>query len=424
MSPYPRNTCARLGVQVVGGLFEGENSSLRVTNDAQLKLDEIVPSESGFVLETMTRLLQYWNVDGTRFDRMPENYTKARRINHLERFDLELTALNRHSLLNTDYSLMLYDVGVVYGGLMLKAFGVEAWEDAGLLLVDALYSDYWRSQPIFDDEWDAYEEAARKVSSVPDRVVDLLKASTIYNSCTNAIERRSNVAGYPSGMREVANALAYKSFESAGYGLAAICDYVRDLHCETDEVVFAGWLLILCHDISDYARDCYEENYSNSCMILHGLDQDGFSLGCAVLFAIWNSLDSFNDRASILYRHAISTSLSGNLSIPRYCLKEQLTDCTTSGQWSIGVKTTAINVVKHMTGVTLSWPENVAVTAIKDATLVVYHRMAVNALYGSSREHVADLCIEWANEIINSTLIRDRTIRYVKRVSTERGIWA
>ncbi|KAG0081778.1 hypothetical protein BGZ90_004823, partial [Linnemannia elongata] len=213
---------------------------------------------------------------------------------------------------------MLYDGGVVYGGLMFKAFGVETWEKAGLLLVDTLYPDYWRSRPTFDDEWDAYEEAARKVAFVPDRVVDLLKTSTIYNSCTSAIERRSNVAGYPSGMREVANALVHKPFESVSYGLAAICDYERDLHCETNEMVFAGCLLILCHDISDYSRDCYEENYSNSCMILHGLDQDGFSLGCAVLFAVWNSLDSFNDRASILYRHAMSTSLAGNLSIPRY----------------------------------------------------------------------------------------------------------
>ncbi|KAG0360319.1 hypothetical protein BGX24_005584, partial [Mortierella sp. AD032] len=405
MSPNPRNTCARLSVQLVGGLFEGENSSLRVSNNARLKLDEVVPSESGFMLETLTRLLQCWNVDGTKFDRMPENYTKARRTTHLERSDLELTALSRHSLLNTDYSLMLYDIGVVYGGLMFKASGLEAWEGTGVLLVDALYPDYWRSQPTFDDEWDAYEEAARKVASVPDRVVDLIKASTIYNSCTNAIERRSNVAGYPLGMRKVANALVYKSFESAGYGLAATYDYVRDLHCETDELAFAGWLVILCHDISDYARDCYEENYSSSCMILHVLDHDGFSLGCAVLFAVWNSLDCFSDGVSSLYQYYISASLSGNLSVPRYCSIEQLTDCTTSGQWSIGIKTTAINVVKHMAGAAISWPENVAVTAINDATIADYNRMAVNALYESTAEHVADLCIEWANEITNSTLI-------------------
>ncbi|KAF8951524.1 hypothetical protein BGZ46_003933 [Entomortierella lignicola] len=424
MSLNPRNTCARFGVQLVGGLFVGENSLLRLSDDARLKLDEIVPSESGFALETMARLLQYWNVDGTRFDHMPENYTKARRITHIERSELELTALSRRSLLHSDYSLMLYDVGVVYGGLMFRGSGLEAWEDTSVLLVDTLYPDFWRSRPTYDDEWNAYEDAARQVTSVPDRVVELIKMSTLYNSCTNAIERRSSVAGYPSGIHDVANALVYKSFESIGYGLAAIYDYARELHCETDELIFAGWLIILCHDISDYARDCYEENYVNSCMILHGLGEDGFSLGCAVLFAVWNSLDCFSDGVSSLYRHTISTSLSGNLSIPRYCAKEQLTECTTPGEWSIGVKTTAINVVKRMTGVDISWPENVAMTAINDATVVDYHRMAINALYKSSDEHVANLCIEWANEIINSTLIRDRTVRYVKRVSTERGIWA
>ncbi|OAQ29332.1 hypothetical protein K457DRAFT_126054 [Linnemannia elongata AG-77] len=349
MSPNPRNTCDRLGVHLVGGLFEGENSSLRVSNNARLELDEVVSSESGFVLETMTRLLQYWNVNGRRFDRMPENYTKARRITHLERSDLELTTLSRHSMLNTDFSLMLYDVGVVYGGLMFQASGLEDWEGAGVLLVDILYPDYWKSRPTYGDDWDAYEDAARKVATVPDRVVDLIKASTIYNSCTNAIERRSSIAGYPLGMHEAANALVYMSFESVGYGLAAIYDYVRDVHCETDEMGFDG------------------------------------------------------------------TSLSGKLSIPRYCSKEQLTDCTTSGQWCIGVKTTAINVVKHMTGVAISCPGNVAVTAINDATIADYHRMAVSALYESSGEHVTDLCIEWANEIINSILIRNRTVRYVKR---------
>ncbi|KAG9320148.1 hypothetical protein KVV02_002865 [Mortierella alpina] len=299
MSPIPRNTCSRQCVQFVGGLFVGEYSSLRVFDHARLELDKVVPSESGFVLETMTRLLQYWNVTGTRFDQMPET-------------------------------------------------------------------------PTYDGEWEAYEEAARKVVSVPDRVVDFIKTATIYNSCTNAIERRSNAIGYPSGMRDIANALVYKSFESVG--------------------------------------DSYEDNYSNCCMILHGFDEDDFSFGCAVLVAVWNSLDSFSDGPSTLYRHMISTSMSGNLSIPRYCAKEQLANCKTMGEWGMGIKTTAIEIVKHMTGVSTSWPEHVAITTVRDATVADYHRMAVDALYKTSNEHVINMCVEWANEIINATLIRDMTV--------------
>ncbi|KAF9948310.1 hypothetical protein BGZ72_009767 [Mortierella alpina] len=406
------------------GLFAGEYSSLRVSDDAQLKLEKVVPSEASFVLKMMAKLLQCWNVNGDRFDHMPENHTKARRIHHLDRSELELNALDRHSLLNTDYSLMLYDVGVVYAGLMIKASGLEAWENAGLLVVDILYPDYWRSRPTFDDEWEAYEKTTRKIKSVPDRVVDIIKASTIYNSCTHVIERRSSVAGYPSSVQGVINAFEYKGFESFGYGLAAIHDHVRELHCKPDEVVFAGCMVILCHDISDYARDCYEENYSNSCMILHGLGEDGFSVGCAILFAVWNGLHCFNDAASNLYRHSISTSLSGNLAIPRYCLKEQLLNCTTSGEWSMGVKTTALDIVKRMSGVSIPWPEDIAMAAVSDATVADYHRMAVDALYESSFESAADMCVQWSNEIINSPLIRDRTVRYIPRVSIERGTWA
>ncbi|KAF9952209.1 hypothetical protein BGZ70_000693 [Mortierella alpina] len=245
MSPYPRYTCAREALQSADGLFEGENSSLRVSDDARSKLDQMVPSEAEFTLETMAMLLEYWNVEGTKFDYMPETHTKARRIHHLERSELELDALDRHSLLNTDYSLMLYDVGVVYGGLSYKVSGVEAWEETGVLLVDTLYPDYWRSRPTYDDEWDAYEKAATKTSSVPERVVDLLKSSTIFNSCTYVIEQRSSVAGYPTGMDNVIKALLYKGFESAGYGMAAVCDYMRNLGCKTNEKAFAGCLVIL-----------------------------------------------------------------------------------------------------------------------------------------------------------------------------------
>lgn len=100
-----------------------------------------------------------------------------------------MAALGRHSLPTTDFS-MLYDVGVVYGGLMFKAAGLEAWEDAGLLLVDTLYPDYWRSWSSYGDEWDAYEKVSRNVTSLPDRVVELIKVSTIFNSCTTAVELR------------------------------------------------------------------------------------------------------------------------------------------------------------------------------------------------------------------------------------------
>ncbi|KAG0289106.1 hypothetical protein BGZ96_007247 [Linnemannia gamsii] len=417
-------TCSRLCTQLAGGLFVGENSSLRLSDNARFVLDKIAPSQSGIVLATMNKLLKYWNVDGAKFESMPEKYTKARRIVQLERSELEMTALCRHSLPTTDFSLMLYDVGIVYGGLMFKASGLQAWEDAGLLLVDTLFPDYWRSWSVYGDEWDAYEKAGRNVTSLPDRVVELIKVSTLFNSCTNAVELRSNNVGYPLGIRDVANALTYKSFESAGYGVASIYAYVHDIRFETDKLVFAGWLIILSHDVFDYPRDCYEENYSSSCMILHGLNEDGFSLGCAVLFAVWNSLDRFDDETARLFEYCISTSTAGNLSIPRYNGKEQLIDCTTSGEWSMSVKATAVNIVKYMTGVSICWPQSVAITTIGDNTYADYHRTAVTCLYESTAEHVAGLCIEWANEIINSTIIRDRTIEYVKRVNTLPAAWA
>ncbi|KAF9084001.1 hypothetical protein BGX27_003952 [Mortierella sp. AM989] len=417
-------TCSRVCVQLAGGLFAGENSSLRLSDNAKSLLGNIVPSQSDFVLATMDRLLQYWNASGTKFERMPEHFTKARRITHLQRSELEIAALGRLSLPKTDFSLMLFDVGIVYGGLMFKACGLLAWEDAGLLLVDTLYSDYWRSWSAFRHEWDAYERAARDVTSLPDRVVELIKVSTVFNSCTNAVELRSNNTGYPSGMIDVTNALAYKSYESVGYGLAAICAYVRDVHFEPGRLIFAGWLVILAHDVFDYARDCYEENYSSSCMILHGLGEDGFSLGCAVLFAVWNSLNSFDDETARLFRHCISTSLAGNLSIPRYNGKEQLMSCTTSGKWSKSIKAAAINVIERMTGESIRWPENVAIATFGSATYVDYHNTAVACLYGSTPEQVAMMCVEWADEIINSTIIRDRTISYVKREHTQPGVWA
>ncbi|KAG0017487.1 hypothetical protein BGZ80_008235 [Entomortierella chlamydospora] len=372
----------------------------------------------------MNSLLQYRNVDRARFECMPENYTKAQRLVQLERSELEMAALGRHSLPTTDFSLMLYDVGIVYGGLMFKSCGLQDWEDVGVLLVDTLYPDYWRSWSAHRNEWDAYERAARNVTSLPDRVVELIKISTVFNSCTNAVELRSNNTGYPSGIRDVANALTYKSFETAGYGIAAIYAYARDIHFETDKLVFAGWLIAISHDVFDYPRDCYEENYGSSCMMLHGLNEDGFSLGCAVLFAVWNSLDCFGSETARLFEFCISTSMAGNLSIPRYNGKEQLISCTTSGEWTMNVKETAVNVIKYMTGVSICWPENVAITTISDATYADYHRTAVACLYESTAEYVASLCIEWANEIINSSIIRDRTIRYVKRVKTQLGPWA
>ncbi|KAF9431561.1 hypothetical protein BGZ76_000146 [Entomortierella beljakovae] len=417
-------TCSRICVQVTGGLFAGENSSLRLSDNARFILDKIAPSQSGFVLATMKRLLQYWNVNGATFEFMPENSTKARRLVQLERSELEMVALDRYFLPKTDFSLMLYDVGIVYGGLMFKACGLQAWEDAGLLLIDTLYPDYWRSWSTYGDEWDAYHKAACTVTSLPNPIVELIKISTILNSCTTAIEQRSNNIGYPSGIHNVTNALIYKSFESTGYGLAAIYTYVRDIHLETNTMVFAGWLVVLSHDVFDYPRDCYEGNYSNSCMILHGLHEDGFSLGCAVLFAVWNCLECFDDETARLFQHCISTSIAGNLSIPRYNGKEQLLSNTTSGKWSMSIKATAVEVVKHLTGVSICWPENIAVTTISDETYADYHRTAVTCLYESTAEQVADLCTKWANDIINSTLVKDRTIMYTKRVNIQRGTWA
>ncbi|KAF7722079.1 hypothetical protein EC973_003728 [Apophysomyces ossiformis] len=416
--------CSRLCVQTIGELFVEKDSSLRLSDKARFILDKIAPSQSSFVLATMNKMLQGRDIDGTKFEYMPENYSKAQRLFKVERSELELNALARYSLPNTDFSLMIYDVAVVYGGLMLKACGMQDWEDAGLLLVDTLYPDYWRSWSAYRDEWDAYEKAVHTIKSMPDRVVELINVSTIFTSCTYALEQKSNIAGYPSGIRDVANALAYRSFESVGYGAVGIYAYVHNIHFETEISIFAGWLIALSHDVFDYARDCYEENYNGSCMILHGLNEDGFSLGCAMLFAVWNSLDYFDIETARLFRHCISTSLAGNLSIPRYNGKEQLINCTTSGQWSMSLKETAISLIKHMTGVSLCWPENVAVTTISDITYTDYHKMAITCLYESTAEHVASLCINWANEIINSALIRDRVMTYVKRTKIQPGTWA
>ncbi|KAF9952972.1 hypothetical protein BGZ72_005786 [Mortierella alpina] len=414
-------TCSRLCVQEVGGLFAGKDSSLKLSENAKSILEAVVPSQADFVFTTMNNILRCYNADGVKFEYMPEKFAHAQRLTKVERSALEMAALGRYSLPTTDFSLMLYDGGVVYSGLMLKAAGLQAWEDAGMLVIETLYTDYWRSWSLYKNEWEAYDRAARSITSVPDPVVELIKAATIFNSCSNAVEQRSNHAGYPSGIRDVVDTLRYKSFESTGYVMAAIYAHVRDICFESDDLVFAGLLLILSHDVFDYPRDCYEENYSNCCMILHGLGEDGFSVGCAILFAVWNNLDSFIDATARLFKHCLSTSMAGNLSVPRYNGKEQLRNCTSSGVWSGNVKAIAVNVIEHMTGVSICWPEDVATTTIGDATHADYHRMAVACLYGSTAEQVTDLCVEWANEIINSTIFRGRCIKYIKRVSTERG---
>ncbi|KAG9319257.1 hypothetical protein KVV02_007985 [Mortierella alpina] len=387
-------------------------------------VDKIVPSQSEFVLATMNKLLQYGNVDGEKFGLVPDNYPKARRHVPHAPCEQELAALRRYSLPTTDFSLMVYYVCLVYCGLMFKASGLEAWEGAGLLVVDTLYTDYWRSWSDYADEWDAYKEAADKITSVPDRVVELVKMSVLFNSCTCAIEQRSTNSGYPVGMQNVVNVLIYKSYESVSYGLAGICAYGSGLHCRADDQVFTGFLVILSHDVCEYVRDCYEENYSSTCMAMHGLGEDGFSVGCAVLFAVWNSLDCFEDKTARLLRLCISTSISGNLLVPHYCGKERLMECT-SGEWSENVKKTAVDLVRHMSGVSLSWPEDVPMATVTGATYADYHRMAVTALFEHTTDQAADMCVEWANEIINSTVMRGRTVRYVKRGSTaQRGTWA
>lgn len=162
---------------------------------------------------------------------------------------------------------------------MFKASGLEAWEGAGVLVVDTLYTDYWRSWSNHADEWEAYKEAGDRITSVPDRVVELIKMSVLFNSCTCAIEQRSSNTGYPVGIQNVVNVLIYKSYESVSYGLAGICAYGIGFHCETDDLVFVGFLVILTHDVCEYVRDCYEENYSSTCMAMRGLGVDGFSVG-------------------------------------------------------------------------------------------------------------------------------------------------
>ncbi|KAG0372083.1 hypothetical protein BGX24_000752, partial [Mortierella sp. AD032] len=350
----------------------------------------------------MNKLLQYGNIDGEKFELVPDNYPKApRHVPHKPR-ERELAALQRHSLPTTDFSLMVYYVCILYCGLVFKASGLKAWEDAGVLVVDTLYTDYWRIWSEYTVEWDAYKEAGDKITSVPDRVVELVKMSVLFNSCTSAIEQRSSNTGYPVGMQDVVDVLRHKSYESICYSLASICAFASGIPCETDDLVFIGFLVILCHDVCEYVRDCYEENYSSTCMTMHGLGEDGFSVGCAVLFAVWNSLDCFEDKTARLLRLCISTSLSGNLLVPRYSGKERLMECT-SGEWSENVKATAVDLIKHISGVFLSWPENVPMTTVSGATYTDYHRMAVTALFEHTAEQAADMCVSWANEIINST---------------------
>lgn len=324
----PKNTCTRHCVQLSGGLFVGENSSLRVSDNARLIVDKIVPSQSDFVLTTMKILLQYGNVDGRRLEQMPDSYTRApRHISH-ERSELELAALARYSLPITNFSLMIFDGCILYCGLMFKASSIEAWEEAGLLISETMYPDYWRSWTIYEDEWRAYGKVTQDITSVPDRVVELIKMSIVFNSCAYAIEQRSTHTGFPLGMRDVINALIFKSYESVSYALASIYDYGRNLRRKHDDLVFAGTLIMLSHDVCEYVRDCYEENYNSTCMILHGLNEDGFSIACAVVFAMWNNLDCFEKKTACLFRHCISTSFAGNLVNARYCGKERLIDCT------------------------------------------------------------------------------------------------
>jgi len=265
------------------------------------------------------------------------------------------------------------------------------------------------------------KKAGLEITSVLDRVVDFIKMSVIFNSCSYALEHRSSNTGYPSGMRDVVNSLSYKAYESVGYGLVAMYDHGHDLHCPNGHLVFAGVLVIMCHDVCEYVRDCYEENYVTSCMIMHGLNEDGFLAGCAVLFPVWNSLDCFEDGTARLFRHSLSTSMAGNLLVPRYSGKERLMEYL-SGEWSANVKATALDVVKQMTGMSFSWPENVAMEAVSEAMCEDYRRMTVDALYESTSGQIADMCVEWTNGIINSPILREKTVRYVKRTSTaERG---
>ncbi|KAF9274093.1 hypothetical protein BGZ68_000939 [Mortierella alpina] len=424
MAPDLKNTCARQCVQSADGLFVGENSSLRMSDKARQIVDGIIPSQSKFVLTTMRKFLQCWNVEGEKFGLVPDNYPKAPR--HVPHTPCEraLAALQRHSLPTTDFSLMVYYICLGYCGLMFKASGLEAWEDAGMLVVDYLYPDYWRSWSDYADEWDAYQETGDKITSVPDRVVDLVKMSVLFNSCTCAVEQRSSHAGFPVGMQNVVNALIYKSYESGSYGVVGICSYGSGLHYENDDQVFIGFIVILCHDVCDYVRDCYEENYSSACMIMHGLGEDGFSIGCAVLSAVWNNLDRFKGKIARLLRLCVSSSISGNLLVPRYSGKERLMEYT-SGEWSESVKAVAVDLVKRMSGVSLPWPANVPLTTVSEDTYADYHRMAIAALFEHTADQAADMCIEWANGIINSTVMRERTVRYVKRGSTDhRGTWA
>ncbi|KAF9278119.1 hypothetical protein BGZ68_008765 [Mortierella alpina] len=301
---------------------------------------------------------------------------------------------------------------------------IEAWEEAGLLISETMYPDYWRSWTIYEDEWRAYGKVTQDITSVPDRVVELIKMSIVFNSCAYAIEQRSTHMGFPLGMRDVINALIFKSYESVSYALASIYDYGRNLRRKHDDLVFAGTLIMLSHDVCEYVRDCYEENYNSTCMILHGLDEDGFSIACAVVFAMWNNLDCFEKKTACLFRHCISTSFAGNLVNARYCGKERLMDCT-AGEWNKNVKALAVDIIMQMTGVSVPWPEDIALTTDSEATWADYHRMAVTTLYGSNADQTADMCNEWANEIINSTVLRERTVRYVKRtISTPRGSWA
>jgi len=55
--------------------------------------------------------------------------------------ELELAVLRKYSQPTTVFSLMIFDGCILYCGMMMEASGIEAWEDAGVLLADTIYSD-------------------------------------------------------------------------------------------------------------------------------------------------------------------------------------------------------------------------------------------------------------------------------------------
>ncbi|CAO3624335.1 unnamed protein product [Cunninghamella blakesleeana] len=159
-------------------------------------------------------------------------------------------------------------------------------------------------------------------------------------------------------------------------------------------------------------------------MILHGLGEDGFALACAVLFTTWNNLDCFDEDVRELYKHCISTSIGGNLSIPRYNGKEQLRECTINGNWNNNIKKIAIEAIKAMTNVCVIWPDNAKIIETNGMNYEDYHKIAVNSLYNLKAEDVKKLCNQWADDIINSKLINNREMKYIERESMIRGNWA